>query len=387
MRLLSYLTSLLLALSISACGGGGGSAGTTSGSVPVVSVFSTSAPLTIALDIGAVQEYSIQGGYLPYTIKNSNPNTVAGFFRNGSLIVNPVGQGQGLITLVDGKGTTIPIDVTVGAALQLSITNVKSFVGDVVTVIITGGTPPYRVSSLDLAIKAAIIGNKLILTLGALSETDVVVLDARDKQVKLTVTVIDGTPQIRMSPNAVTVSETDTQPIIFTLFGAVAGPITVKSSDPTLLQASVVGNIVTVVTGTNGDRCVSADRTVTFQVTDSKPASAFASVTVRNSLGGCSDLLAPVGDFVVQAGTSRSVVVGGDASGGYSVSSSNQLVATASIANGILTINGIPYVCPTPLSPAGTCPSGTPATRPATITVTNIASPQRSITVSVIVNS
>lgn len=380
-----------MAVLLSACGGGGGSAGTSSGSAP--SALATSAPTAVTLPIGVVQQYSISGGFAPYTIKNNNASIAAGFLRNGFLILNPVSQGQATVTIVDDKGTSVAIAVTVGADLKLSLTTVQSFVGDVVKAIITGGTPPYRTSTIDLAVNAVVNGNQLIMTLNAVGgPIDVVVLDANDQQVKLTVTIINGTPQIRVSPNTVTVSESDTQPIIFTIFGAVAGPITVTSSDPSLLQASVSGNTVTVVTGTNGDRCVNANTTVNFQVVDSRPSTGAASVTIANSTGGCSVFTAPTGDFVVQAGTSRSVVIGGDAQTGYSVSSDNALIATATYSGGVLTVTGVPWVCPNLIPPvppatAATCGTTAPSSRTATITVTDTAHPSRFVSIKVVVIS
>lgn len=385
MRFFSYLTTLLIAVLLVACGGGGGSAGTSSGSAPPA--LATSAPSALTLPIGVVQTYSISGGFAPYTIKNSNASIAAGFLRGGVFTLNPVSQGQATVTIVDDKGTSIPIDVTVGADLKLSMATVQSFVGDVIKATITGGTPPYRTSTIDLAVTAVVNGNQLIMTLNAVGgPVDVVVLDANDQQVKLTVTIINGTPQIRVSPNTVTVSESDTQPIIFTIFGAVPGPVTVTSSDPTLLQASVSGNTVTVVTGTNGDRCVNANTTVNFQVTDSRPSIGAASVTIANSSGGCSGLTAPAGDFLVQAGTTRSVVLGGDAQTGYSVSSENESVATATFSNGVLSVTGVPAVCTTtPPATVAVCVPAPGTDKVVEITVTDIAHPSRFVKIKVTV--
>ena len=343
----------------------------------------------MTLPIGAVQQYSITGGFAPYTIKNSNASIVAGFLSGGGLILNSVSQGQGTVTIVDSKGTSVSIAVTVGKTLALSLTTVQSFVGDVVNATITGGTPPYRTSTIDLAVNAVVSGNQLIMTLNVVGgPIDVVVLDANDQQVKLTVTIIAGSPQIRISPSAVSVSESDTAPITFTVFGA-QGAITVRSLDPTLLQASVLGNTVTVNTGTNGDRCVSADTPITIQVNDARGASASTVVTITNSVGGCSSLTAPTGDFLVQAGTTRSVVLGGDAKTGYLVSSDNENYATATFVGGVLSVTGVPPVCTT-VTPASapattTCVPAPGTSQVVNITITDIAHPIRSLTVKVTV--
>ena len=388
MRFLSSLFTLLLAVALTACGGGGGSPG----SNPNTPTLFTTAPATLTLPIGALRSYSVRGGVPPYAIQNSDARVVAGFVNGEVLTLNSSSQGQATVTILDNKGAALSITVTVGRDLKLSLDNVQSFVGDTVNVTISGGTPPYRTSTVDLGVKAVVNGDQLIMTLGVVGDVDVAVLDANDQSAKVKVTVINGTPQIRISPNAVTVSESDTRPLTFTVFGAGSGPIIVNSSDPTLLKASVSGSTVTVVTGTNEDRCVDADKQVTFSVVDSRGAVATAVVTIANSSGGCSDLTAPTGDFVVQAGATRSVVLGGDASGGYQPSSDNELVATATFSGGVLTIKGIAWVCPTP-APAATasstaeptCATSAPASRTANITVTDIAHPKRFVTLKVTV--
>ena len=388
MRFLSYVFTLLLAAALTACGGGGGSPG----SNPNTPTLFSTAPAALTLPIGALRSYSVRGGVPPYAVQNSDSRVVAGFVNGEVLTLNSSSQGKADVTVLDNKGAALTISVTVGRDLKLSLDTVQSYVGDTVNATISGGTPPYRTSAVDLGVKAVVNGDQLIMTLGLVGTFDVAVFDANDQKVSVNVTATDTTPKIRISPSAVTVSESDKRPLTFTVFGAVSGPISVSSSDPTLLQASVSGSTVTVVTGTNGDRCVDADTKVTFGVVDLRGAVATTVVTVANSSGGCSDLTAPTGDFVVQAGATRSVVLGGDASGGYQASSDNELVVTATFSGGVLTIKGIAWVCPTP-APAATassttgptCATTAPASRTANITVTDIAHPKRFVTLKVTV--
>ena len=389
MRFISYFMMLLLAVSLTACGGGGGSAGTSLGSAPAV--LSTTAANVFTLPIGLVQEYLIRGGFPPYVIKNTDPSIVAGFGKNDVLIINSVSQGQASVSIVDSKGTTIALAITVGSPLKLSMDTVQSYVGDVVKVIISGGTPPYRASSVDLAVKPVVSGNQLVMTLGVVGEVDVVVLDANNQSAKVKVTIINGTPQIRLSPNAITTSENDKQPIILTAFGA-TGAITARSSDPTLLQASIVGNTVTVDTGTNGDRCVRVNQTVTITVTDAIRANATSAITVADNPSGCGVLVVSSSDVTMLVGQTVSVILTGVSDAAYLVASSDPAVATATISAGVITIRSPAPIAAVPATAASGSTAATPGTPgvPAVtgttnITVTDVMHPSKSVTIKVTV--
>ena len=138
MRFLSYLFTLLLAVALTACGGGGGS----SGSNPNRPTIFTTAPAALSLPIGAVRQYEIRGGVAPYTVSTANPRIVKTAFSGEVFTVNAIGQGSAVINVMDNNGGATSINVTVGDPLALSSSNIKSFVGDKITVFITGGTPP-----------------------------------------------------------------------------------------------------------------------------------------------------------------------------------------------------------------------------------------------------
>ncbi len=360
MRFLSYLTALLVAVLLAACGGGGGS----SGSNPNRPTIFTTAPAALSLPIGAVRQYEIRGGVAPYTVSTANPRIVKTAYSGEVFTVNAIGQGTAAINVMDNNGGATSINVTVGDPLALSSSNIKSFVGDKITVFITGGTPPYRVSSLDIAVTGVVNGSELLLTLNAVSKVDVVVLDALNQQVKMNVEVIPGSPQFNLVPVGQTISENSTQPTVLTVIGGV-GSLSVRSSDTNLLKASVSGNSVTLTTGTNGNRCVPADTPVTITVTDSRGAFAISTITIADNPAGCG-LRVSAKPVVVIAGNSVGLVLDGISdTGTISINSSDPSKATATYSNGVITVTGVAstFVAETPAvaaSPAG-CGGAAPA--------------------------
>lgn len=265
----------------------------TVGSSSTLDVFST-APAALSLAPQSTATFTIGGGTPPYSVTSSNTSAATVSINGGVLTItsfSPSTAGSGnvaTITVRDANAkTATPIVVTVTALpFVLSATTITAFVGRVIDVTISGGTPPYRVaSSLPAAVTATLSPSQtdFRLTLNSPSTVDVFVLDANNQQQKLTVTVIAGTPSLGLSPSALTVSETDTQDILLTVLGAAAGtPPRVFSSDTGRLKVSPIsGNTVTVSTGSS--RCVDKDTAVSITVIDSNGASGTATITIKDN--------------------------------------------------------------------------------------------------------
>ena len=358
MRFLSYVFTLLLAVALTACGGGGGS----SGSNPNRPTIFTTAPSSLNMPLGVVQQYSVSGGVAPYTVSSDNLRVANASLRGDALLINSVSQGSANITIRDNNGSSTSVAVTVGDPLTLSLDTLKSYVGDKIKVLIAGGTPPYRVSTLDTAVTGTINGNVLLLTLNAVSKVDVVVLDARDQQAKVNVEVITGSPQFNLVPVAQTISENSTQPTVLTVIGGI-GPFSVRSSDTTLLNASVSGNSVTLTTGTNGNRCVPADTAVAVTVVDSRGAFATSSILIADNLAGCGLRLSTKSVAVIEGDSVKLTIEGLSSTGTVTLQSTDPSKVTASYGNNIVTIKGlvttwVEDVDAVPAAPAG---CGTPA--------------------------
>ncbi|NML84184.1 hypothetical protein [Polaromonas sp.] len=392
MRFLSYLTTFLVVMLLGACGGGGGS----SGSNPNQPTVFTTAPAQLLLPIGAIGQYEIRGGVAPYTVNTSNSRVVTVSISGTTFIVNPVGQGTATISVRDNNNGSASIAVTVGDPLKLSMETIKSYVGDKINVLITGGTPPYRATSLDLAIGATVNGNNLLLDLRAISKVDVVVIDALNQQAKVNVEVVAGSPQFNLVPIAQSIAENSTQPIFLNVVGGVA-PLRVQSSDTTLLQASIQGNVVTVTTGTNLQRCVPADAPpVTITVIDARGGFATSLITLVRNPAGCGLRVSANPVTMIEGQTVKVTLEGTSDTGVISLLSSSPQKVTATYSAGIITLTGVattivPATTEVRGIPTGCGPAPAPVctTQPAaavpehdepvTITVVDSGPPARSI--------
>ncbi len=256
---------------------------------PVVPLYTT-APATLSMAPSTAQSFSIGGGRAPYVVFSDKVSVATATVNGMVLGVNAIAVGVANLKISDALGATISVAVNVassGVPLSISPTTASTFVNMPVEVIVTGGTPPYKLGgSIPAAVSVVqdtINPSKFIVTpLLVSSGLDITFLDSQNASAKFTLTGIAGQPTIRMSPNAVTVSETDTQPIILTVFGA-TGAVTAFSSDLGLLKATVSGNTITVDTGTRGSRCVAADTSVNINVVDSTGALATAVILLKDN--------------------------------------------------------------------------------------------------------
>jgi hypothetical protein len=241
--------------------------------------------------IGASPAYTVGGGTAPYTAVSSNAGIATASLAGGnSLIVTGVAVGNATVFVLDSAGTSVTLNVSVGTvALAVTPNSATGIIDDVLVATITGGTPPFRASVGNILVASASVVNQNQLTMKLLQvgQTIVTVLDANNQSVAYSLTSNAATPGIRLSPGAVTVSEFDTQPIFFTVYGSASGAMNVFSSDVTRLVATLANQTVTVTTGTNTNRCVSVDTPVTITVVDSTRATGVAIVTIKDNGGVC----------------------------------------------------------------------------------------------------
>jgi hypothetical protein len=130
-------------------------------------------------------------------VSSSDVRVLNASVSDQTLILNSVGQGNATVTIRDRNGGSLAVAIAVSDPLTLSLSSVQTYVGDKVKILISGGTPPYRVSTLEIALKGTIVGNELTLEMLSVGGPfDVVVLDARNQQVKMTVEkILAGSPQ------------------------------------------------------------------------------------------------------------------------------------------------------------------------------------------------
>ncbi|MCA0325676.1 MAG: pilus assembly protein N-terminal domain-containing protein [Proteobacteria bacterium] len=338
----------------------------------------TTAPsaLTVGVGAGAARTFSVGGGAAPYTVTGADGGIASVVQVSGTQwTVTGVALGTTTVNIRDGAGATLQVALTVGVPpLQLAASDYQIFVGMSTITKITGGQAPYRVNQgIPAALDASVVGDELIVVGKLVSEgIDVTVLDSANQSAKVKVTVVAGSPTIRVSPNAITISENDNQVINFTIFGAV-GNVCLFSDNPGLLApiGATCGAFTgfTLNTGSNGSRCVNGNQTVTVTVVDANRAIASTAVTVADNGLACG-----LGAFGVTPGTlaltlpasATAQALINNGSGAYEVLSSNGGVATATVNGNVVTVTGLT---------AGS----------ATITVRDKADQNRSATIAVTV--
>ena len=247
----------------------------------------TMAPPAVTIAIGAMPAYSVGGGTGPYSSTSNNAGVATTSLVGSNLTITGVAVGSAIISVRDNAGSVVNISVTIGTTpIGVTPNNATGIIADRLVATITGGTAPFRASvgNFDVASASVSNVNQLDITLKQVGTTVVTVLDANNQSIPYTLTVNAATPGIRLSPNPLTVSELDTQPISLTVFGAATGAVSVFSSDTSKLVATVSGQTVTLNTGISGNRCVDADLPVTITVVDSTRASGSAVVTIKNSV-------------------------------------------------------------------------------------------------------
>lgn len=208
MRLLSYLTTFLLAALLTACGGGGGSPGLSSGSGSA-SAFAVAAPSALTLQVGMSQQYSIRGGVQPYTVFSNNPAVAVGWLVGDDVVsVGTVASGSATVTVMDLKGSKQDLTITSGSttAFYKTVPDALTVAPNApVTFQIGGGTPGYTVTSSNNSVVTASVSGNLVTITGLLIGSTTPTITFRDAAgATLTTTVTVATVPLSVSPTNVT---------------------------------------------------------------------------------------------------------------------------------------------------------------------------------------
>ncbi len=356
-------------------------------SIPLYTTASSS--VVIGVGSSASRIFSIGGGGGSYTVEGS-ANAVAKVEMVGATQwkVTGITIGTTDVKIRDAAGTIVQVSVTVGAPeLRVSPTTLKLFPGIRAIVKISGGQPPYRIAGgIPAAVDAMISTtnpDELIITGKLASTLELSVADATGQLQKVTVTVEIGQGTFGFSPNALSVSENDNQPISLTIFGAAPGKLCLFTSDSTFLKPAgdscktvVSGETqITIETGTLGTRCVSANTPVTITAVDANRSVGTATITIiDNGLNGpdcgvAAFAIAPAALTLTATSTvGQAVITGG--SGTYTAVTSNSAAATASVAGSVITVTRVAAAL----------------TNPVVITVRDSKDPSRALTLNVTVN-
>lgn len=184
MRQLHLLLVLVFGVLISACGGGGGSPGLSSGSTPALTVV---APSAVTLQVGSLQAYAVKGGVKPYTVYSSNPAVAVGWIGgDDSVYVGTVVAGTATVTVADAKNTKFDIAVTAGSTTAFYTTAASAItvtpgVAYAQTFTLGGGTPPYTAtSSFPSVATVTVNGNQMTITGVQIDLTNTATVTMRD---------------------------------------------------------------------------------------------------------------------------------------------------------------------------------------------------------------
>ena len=205
MRLPSFLAALLIAIFLTACGGGGGSPGLSSGPN---STFSVAAPTAVTLQLGLSQQYSIRGGVKPYSVFSSDPAVVVGWIGGEDVLsIGTVTAGKATITVIDNKGTKFDIAVTAGSSTGLFTTaptalTIAPGAAAARTFSVGGGSAPYAAASSDSSVAiVAMNGNSLTVTGLRVGAATISIRDSAGATT-LTIAVTVATVPLSLNPTA-----------------------------------------------------------------------------------------------------------------------------------------------------------------------------------------
>ena len=336
MNLIRYLLVVVLAMFLSACGGGGGSAGNPGGvapAVPVVPPLLTTAPLSLITSVGAAQEFSITGGSSPYSVVSNDAAVVTAGVNGSKLTIGGIASGDALVLIRDAVGAAISVTVTVRGALPLftnAPASLTTSVGAAQEFSITGGSSPYSVVSNDAAVvTAGVNGSKLTICGIASGTATVLIRDAVGAAVSVNVTVRGAALRelFTTAASSVVVSVGLASAQTYNVGGGTA-PYTATSSNASVAAAVLTGNNLTVIGLVAGS--------ANIVIRDNVGASTTVAVTVQPVSNLALFTTAPASVTVI-AGAAPIYAVGGG-TGPYTATSSNANVATVSLLGGTLTI-------------------------------------------------
>lgn len=300
---------------LSACGGGGGSAGT---NMNGAALFTTAAD-KIQMLYGETKTFTVGGGVPSYAVSSSG--AVSATLTGTVLTVATNATGTGTVTVTDKAGAKVSIDVTVGTGATLTTSapaSVTVGVGAVTSkYFITGGTGMYAVNSSDTSIANVGMSDN-VFVIGGVSTgtTTVVVKDNAGNSVSISVTVVGGNRSLfTTAPSAVTVPSGKT--VSYSISGGSA-PYSVFSDNSAAADVSLKQN------GTDFDVKAIAAGPAKIFVTDASRSSVTIAVTVTTPAAGALSVL-PAGASGSVGDTLKFNVVGGVLP--YKVTNTNDSIA------------------------------------------------------------
>ncbi len=263
----------------------------------------TTSPSAVSVATGASNNFTIGGGTAPYSATSGNLGVATVSVSGSALTISGVAGGTTQVLVFDATGSSVAIDVTTSQngnlILDVQPDGATGNVGDVLTFLVSGGSPAYTINVNNPSI-ATVSPNSLSssgasfsATLLNAGSTSVTILDALGQSKTFTLTVSQLSTSLRLSPSTMLIAEDSTNSITLNVFGG-TGPYRAFTSDQTLSAVSTSAATVTVALGSNLNRCINPIDSsgvrvpngtfdVTITVLDSLGASATAIVTIKDN--------------------------------------------------------------------------------------------------------
>lgn len=275
MKLLKYLTGLAVAMALTACGGGGGSAGTVSGSDKELPL-SVAAPNPVTVAPGGASSFAIMGGLQPYSAVSDNP-TIAqvAIDSNNRLTVGGLLEGATQVQVRDARATVVSLSVNVSrgpvVALFTTAPNALTMTpGSAQNFTIGGGRAPYVVTSGNVSVATASLAGS-VLTINALTggTTNLQIFDALNATATVTVNVVSAAGALAVTPSAASTAIIGDR-VQATVTGGLP-PYRVSVGNFDVARASIAGNLLTVTPTQTGQTVItifdSENKSVPFALT------------------------------------------------------------------------------------------------------------------------
>lgn len=360
MRLLSYLTTFLTAVLLTACGGGGGSPGLSSGSD---AAFLVSAPTKLTLQTGSSQQYAVKGGVKPYSVFSTDPAVAVGWLVDDNTVaIGSIVGGRATVTIADAKGTKFDIDVTVSgnaAFFTTAPTSLTIPVGAVGarTFSLGGGVPPYTASSSNNSIATATVSGRSVLITGikaSATTATVSLFDSTGAPVLTSAVTVEASSSLPLALNPTSATAFVSDRVVSKITGGTP-PYRVSVAIPDAVSATIVNQDELNMTVL---RVVSP---VTITVLDAADKSVVFSMT--GILGTNGFRLSPAAVTIAENETQpiSLTVYGASTAGPSKVFSSNTGLLTASVSGSTVTVARLPYSAGSPAVAAVVGPPAVPA--------------------------
>lgn len=250
MRLLTKLTSLFVAIVLTACGGGGGSPGLSSGPV---SVFAVVAPTALTLQVGLSQQYAIKGGFKPYSVFSNDPAVVVGWLSGEeTLSIGSVVPGRATVSVLDAKGTKVDIAVVAGSSTAFfttapTVLTLAPGAAGAQSFQLGGGVPQpgYTATSSDTSVATVVINGSTATITGVRATPATATITFRDGAgATATTTVTVATIPLAINPTSITAFISDT---VFARISGGTPPYKVDTGVTDAVAATIAnGNEVTL---------------------------------------------------------------------------------------------------------------------------------------------